>query len=91
MDELATKVDRLADRVDGLGRRIDALIVGRAGKAAYSTEEVALLVRRAPWTVREWCRHGRVRAAKRPGTDKWVITDDELRRLQAEGPLPGTP
>jgi hypothetical protein len=43
---------------------------------------------RAPWTVREWCRHGRVRAKKRVGTDRWVISKEELDRLMNHGLLP---
>jgi hypothetical protein len=30
----------------------------------YSVEEVAALVSKTPYTVREWCRHGRINAAK---------------------------
>lgn len=88
MNELGTKIDVLAHRVHHLERKIDALLVGRVEKSVYSTEEVALLVRRASWTVREWCRHGRVRAKKHPGTDKWFISAEELRRVQTEGLLP---
>jgi excisionase family DNA binding protein len=88
VNELFQRIDRLTERVLSLERKIDALVVGRSDRAAYTTEEAAVLLRRAPWTVREWCRHGRVRARKRPGTDKWVIPREELDRVQAEGLLP---
>ena len=57
----------------------------------YSTDEVAKLLGKAEFTVREWCRLGRVRAEKRGsgrGAFKaWVISHAELQRLQKEGLL----
>jgi hypothetical protein len=58
----------------------------------YSTEEVAKLLGKAEFTVREWCRLGRINAVKRQsgrGAHRaWVISNDELQRLQREGLLP---
>lgn len=58
----------------------------------YSTDEVARLLGKADFTVREWCRLGRVRAEKRGswrGAFKaWVISHTELQRLQRDGLLP---
>ena len=73
--------------------RIEALIVEqKAVKDWYTTEEFAALVGKAEFTVREWCRLGRVAAAKRrSGRGKhcaWVISHDELRRYRREGLLP---
>lgn len=88
MHDLAPQLDTLSERIGRLERKIDALLVGRVEKDWYTTEEAALLVRRACWTVREWCRHGRVRAKKQSGTDKWLISGSELHRIQTEGLLP---
>ena len=48
---------------------------------------------KAEFTVREWCRNGRVQAHKQgSGCGKhqsWVIAHGELQRLQREGLLPG--
>jgi Helix-turn-helix domain len=61
----------------------------------YSTDEVAKLLGKAEFTVREWCRLGRVHAEKRGsgrGAFKaWVISHIELQRLQREGLLPFLP
>src|SRR5688572_24968034 len=62
------------------------LLLGQSGvKKAYTTDEVAVIVGRATSTVREWCRLGRIRAAKRNcgrGTTKeWIISHEELMRL----------
>jgi hypothetical protein len=58
----------------------------------YSTAEVAAIVGRAEYTVREWCRQARVMARKRSsGRGKggeWLISHDGLTRLRNEGLLP---
>jgi hypothetical protein len=73
--------------------RLLAVLVERpAVKDYYTTDEFARLVGRAAFTVREWCRLGRVRAEKRVsgrggGTD-WTISQAEYVRYQREGLLP---
>lgn len=61
-------------------------------KEWYTTTEFAEIVGRAPYTVMELCRHGRLNAAKRlagRGTNKdWSISHAELNRYQNEGLLP---
>jgi hypothetical protein len=61
-------------------------------KEYYSTAEFGALVRRAEYSVREWCRTGRVNAQKRfdgHGRHKaWAISHEELVRFRREGLLP---
>ena len=61
----------------------------------YSTDEVAKLLGKAEFTVREWCRLGRINATKRfSGRGKhhsWAISHTELLRIEKEGLLPLTP
>jgi hypothetical protein len=61
-------------------------------KEWYSGEEVAARVAMAEFTVREWCRHGRIRAQERSywrgKTVKWMISHEELVRARTEGLLP---
>lgn len=87
MSDIAKNIDRLADRIESLEKRIEAVVVGRLDKEWYTTEEVAVLMDRAPWTVRQWCLQGRIRAKKRSGTDRWVVSRDEVERLMNEGLL----
>ncbi len=58
----------------------------------YDTRTVAAILDRSPYSVREWCRLGRVQAEKRPcgrGTSKeWIISHGELERIKSEGLLP---
>lgn len=70
-----------------------AVLVGRqVSKVHYEVEEFARLVGRSVLTCREWCRLGRIRAAKkqsgRGAHAAWVISHDELLRYQREGLLP---
>ena len=61
-------------------------------KAAYSPAEVAVILNKRPYTVREWCRHGRIKAHKRPwgrgNEGEWEITHQELERIRNHGLLP---
>ncbi len=87
MNPIAEKIDRLAERMETLEKRIEAVVIGRLDKDWYTTEEVAVLMDRAPWTVRQWCLQGRVRAKKRTGTDRWLVSRAEVERLMNEGLL----
>jgi transposase len=61
-------------------------------KQCYSTAEVAAVLGRAEYTVREWCRQGRVVARKKSSgrgrSGEWLISHEELMRLRNEGLLP---
>jgi hypothetical protein len=64
-------------------------------RSRYSVEEAAELLGKTPFTVREWCRLGRINAAKRPerrgGSALWTIAADEIERYRNEGLLPLDP
>ena len=58
----------------------------------YSTAEAAAFLGKAEFTVREWCRLGRIHSQKkhsgRGEHQAWVISHEELLRVQREGLLP---
>lgn len=61
-------------------------------KEFYTTAEVAAILGKRPFTVREWARLQRIHAQKTHaghGIDaEWRISRDELVRIQNEGLLP---
>jgi hypothetical protein len=67
-----------------------ALLVGRDQRQDwYGTDEFARLVGRSEFTIRQWCRQGRVEARKkvsgRGAHAAWAISHEELERFRREG------
>lgn len=64
----------------------------RMVKESYSPAEVAQILDKRPYTVREWCRLQRVNAVKRPcgrgASEEWEISHEEVERIKAHGLLP---
>ncbi len=85
--------EELLERLNRIERLVLALTERQQVKDWYTTHEVAAIVGKAEFTVREWCRHGRVRAEKRmsgrAAHAAWVVSHSELLRYQREGLLPG--
>ncbi|MFO0847302.1 MAG: helix-turn-helix domain-containing protein [Gemmataceae bacterium] len=79
-------------RLERMESLLAALVEREMVKDWYTTAEFARLVGKAEFTVREWCRHGRVRAEKRlsgrGAHPAWVVSHDELLRYRREGLLP---
>jgi hypothetical protein len=84
--------EELNQRLDRLESMLSTLVEQQTVRDWYTTDQFARLVGKAEFTVREWCRHGRVRAQKRQSGrgahPAWVVSHDELRRYQKEGLLP---
>lgn len=76
LQSLSQMVAELRDRLAG------------AWKSHLSVEEVAVEVKRAPYTVRQWIREGRLRAERVAGCGprgRLLIPQEELQRLIATG------
>jgi predicted site-specific integrase-resolvase len=88
-------VMRLRERLDRIEGLLAQLVERQQTTDWYTTEELARLVGKAEFTVREWCRLGRIRAVKRQSGrgayPAWVISHEELLRYQKEGLLPMPP
>ncbi|MFO0807525.1 MAG: helix-turn-helix domain-containing protein [Gemmataceae bacterium] len=84
--------DDIISRLERLESLMLVLVERQAVRDFYGTEEFAKVVGKAEFTVREWCRHGRIRAEKRlsgrGAFPAWVISHAELLRYQKEGLLP---
>jgi len=86
------ELNDLTARLNRIEQTLDLLVQQRAVKEWYSTAEVAKILGKAEFTVREWCRLGRVKAEKkkcgRGISSEWIISHEELMRVRNEGLLP---
>jgi hypothetical protein len=82
----------ILQRLDRIECALQALVAQQTVKDYYTTAEVAEFLGKAEFTVREWCRLGRVKAEKRAcgrgNSQEWMISHDELERIRCEGLLP---
>ena len=82
----------LLRRLENIEETLRVLSQQKVVQEYYSTADLARILGKAEFTVREWCRLGRIHAEKRScgrGISKeWLITHEELTRIQAEGLLP---
>lgn len=85
-------IETLAVRLERIEESLRLLLKERVEQRFYSTSDVAKILGKAEFTVREWCRNRRVRAQKRccgrGNSKEWMIAHDELERIQSEGLLP---
>jgi hypothetical protein len=81
----------IEERLERIEAMLVALVERQTIKEWYSVEEFAQLLGKAEFTVREWCRLGRIRAVKkgsgRGAHASWAISHKELLRYQHEGLL----
>jgi transposase len=82
-------VDEKLDRIVAM---LAALAEREQVREWHTTAQVAQLLNKSEFTVREWCRSGRVNAAKkssgRGAHASWAVSHQELLRVQREGLLP---
>ena len=82
----------ILQRLERIEAALQTLVAQRTVKEYYTTSEVANILGKAEFTVREWCRLGRVAAEKRRcgrgRTKEWIISHEELIRIQNEGLFP---
>lgn len=85
-------MNSLEDRLTRIEAILAVLVEGQQVREWHSVEQFARIVGRSAFTVREWCRRGRIHAEKKnSGRGKflgWSISLGELRRYQREGLLP---
>lgn len=83
------KRDEVVERLARIESLLERLASRPREQEWYSTDEFASAVGKAEFTVREWCRHGRVNAAKRRSGrgahPAWAISHAELERYRREG------
>ncbi len=83
------------DRLERIESMLVTLVEQQPVREWYSTDQVAQVLGKSEFTVREWARLRRIRAEKRKSGRgayaSWVISHNELTRYQREGLLPLNP
>lgn len=86
------QLNLLLAQLDRIEAALAALLRQRTAKEYYTTEEAARLLGLAEFTVRNYCRLGRIRAEKkgsgRGRYQSWVVSHAEIERVRREGLLP---
>lgn len=81
----------LDERLERIEAMLAVLVERQQAREWYSAEQFSRIVGRSEFTVREWCRLGRIRAEKknsgRGAHTAWAISHGELLRYQREGLL----
>jgi hypothetical protein len=89
---VAEQLDAVEQRLERIEAALQQLVEQRTTREWYTTAELAQLLDKAEFTIREWCRLGRVRADKRRcgrgRSQEWIISHAELERIRNEGLLP---
>ena len=85
-------MNEILKRLDRIEQSLAMLVEQQQVQIWYDTKTLAQIVGKSSYRFREWCRLGRVRAAKRQcgrGMSKeWMISHEELLRIKSEGLLP---
>jgi hypothetical protein len=82
----------LEERLEKIEAMLLTLIERQQVREFYTVEEFARMVGKAAFTVREYCRLGRLNGTKsgtaRGAFQSWTISHEEYLRFQREGLLP---
>ena len=92
-DDPAIVLAARIESIEAVLAEIHAMLANRQPqKDWYTVREIAELLERSEFTVREWCRLERVNASKRAcgrgNSTEWIVSAEELKRIQNEGLLP---
>jgi hypothetical protein len=92
VDEADANCAEVIERLKRIESTLADLVEQRTIKDWYTTSEVAAELSRAEFTVREWCRLGRVNAQKRlcgrGCNQEWSISHEEVLRIRNHGLIP---
>ena len=89
---IENSLDDLHRKIRLIHAMLEKLLAERTDRDWYDIDEAALVLGLDPWTLRNYCRLGRVHAdKKRSGRGRhksWIISRAEIQRVQREGLLP---
>jgi hypothetical protein len=83
LEPIIAALNRLHDRLD----RLDPVAAAKASEP-LTVADFAKAVDRMPFTVRQWCNHGRIEADRTENGREWRIPPEELARYRRHGLRP---
>jgi hypothetical protein len=93
--EMQTKFDEILAMQVKFNEFLARLDGPRQARESYKVPEVAKMLGKGEYTVREWCRLGQINATKRSegrgAARLWNISADEVARYKDKGLLPTDP
>ena len=85
-------MNEILEKLDRIEATLAVLVEQRQIQDWYDTKTAAKILQRSPYSIREWCRSGRVNAEKRASgrgnSKEWIISHEELMRIRSQGLLP---
>jgi excisionase family DNA binding protein len=89
MDTLTERIEEILARLRAIETGLQHLREEQTAKEWYGTAEIASLLGRSEYTVREWCRKRQIPAEKTANGRDWIVSHETLLRLKnRELPLP---
>ena len=89
MDTLSERIEEVLARLRAIEAALQQFREERTVKEWYATAEIASVLGRSDYTVREWCRKGQIPAEKTANGRDWIVSHQTLLRLNnRELPLP---
>jgi excisionase family DNA binding protein len=91
LNKILTVLDSVDRRLEAVEQTLCDLNVAQreaGGMEWLSTAEIAAVVKRSEFTVRQWCAKGRLRGEKTDNGREWRVQRAELLRYRKEGLLP---
>lgn len=74
--------EQILQRLDKIEDLLESLQMPRVEREFYSTNEVAEKLGLSKWYVRRQCATGEILAEKHPESGRFLVSADELERLQ---------
>ena len=87
MEALAERLEEVIARLQAIETELHHLREERTVKEWYGTAEVASLLSRSDYTVREWCRKRQIPAEKTSNGRDWIVVSLKVRPGNSGGPL----
>lgn len=85
-------MNEILERLDRIEATLQTLVKERLVQDWYDTRAAAEFLDRSPYTVRKYCRDGRIlgekRSCGRGKSKEWMIAHQELVRTKAQGLRP---